>query len=107
MKNAEDKYKKIYLEKHIQTHTKLKMEMITCTYPVFKCNTALKKNESINNHYKKIHLLSNGCYSLTKRETINVNLTLEFKIPEIMDFQSLGPNKQAALLDKVYTHCVA
>ena len=107
VKNAENDYKQKYLEKHIQTHTQLTIEMISCYYRMFKCNTALKRQESIHNHYKKVHLLPSGCYTLRKREIIDVHISLEFKIPEITEFQSLGPNKQAALLDRVYTHCVA
>mgnify|MGYP003316083569 CR=1 FL=1 len=83
------------------------MEMVGISYRIFKCNTALTNNQKIDNHYKKTHLLPKGYLSLRKRETIDVNTNLEFKITDITEFQSLGPNKQATLLDKVYTHVVA
>ena len=105
--NAEEKYKKIFYDKHISDHQGMKMDDINITYRVFKCNTALTHNQKIESHYKKIHLLPKGCLSLRKREIIAVNTTLEFKIIDLTEFQSLGPNKQAALLDSVYTHVVA
>ena len=107
MVNAEEKYKKIFFNRHISTHTDLKMDDINITYRVFKCNTALTNSQKIESYYRKIHLLPKGCASLRKREVIAVNTTLEFKIIDLTQFQSLGPNKQAALLDSVYTHVVA
>ena len=50
VKNAENDYKQKYSEKHIQTHTQLTIEMIRCYYRVFKCNMALKRQDSIHNH---------------------------------------------------------
>ena len=106
VRNAEEKYKKKFFNKHIMAHTGLKKEDINISYRVFKCNTALASNQKIDSHYRKIHLLPKGCLSLRKREIIDVNTTLEFKIIDLTQFQSLGPNKQAALLDSVYTHVV-
>ena len=44
---------------------------------------------------------------MKKREKIDVNLSLPFVIPELKDFQSMGPNKQTAMINKIYTHCVS
>ena len=64
-------------------------------------------SQKIESHNKKTHLLPKGYLSLKKRETIAVNSSLEFKITNISEFQSLAPNKQVALMDKIYTHVVA
>ena len=64
------------------------------------------KPSKIDSHYKKVHLLPKGYLSLNKRETISLNSGLEFKVTDLTNFQSLGPDKQTALLNKVYTHVV-
>ena len=107
VRNAEEKYKRLFFNKHVRTNANLKMEMIGLSYRIFKCNMALTSTQKIENHYKKTHLLPKGYVSLRKRETIAVNSSLEFKITDITEFQSLVPNKQTALLDKIYTHVVA
>ena len=107
VRNAEDKYKKMFFDKHVRTYTNLRRSMIKVTYRVFKCNMALTSAQKIESHYKKIHLLPKGYLSLRKRETIAVNSSLEFKITDLTEFQSLALNKQVAVLDKVFTHVVA
>ena len=107
VRNAEDKYKKVFYNKHIQGHLGLKMDDINVSYRMLKYKIALTHNQRIEGHYKKMHLLPKGCLSLRKREIIVVNTNLEFKIIDLTEFQSLGPNKQAAQLHSVYTHVVA
>ena len=105
--NAEEKYKKIFYDRHIGNHSGLKMSNIQIQYRVFKCNTALTNNQKVESHYRRVHLLPKGCSSLKKREIIAVNATLEFKINDLTEFEYLGPSKQTALLDSVYTHVIA
>ena len=105
--NAEEKYKQIYLNKHSAEHKDLKMDDIHITYRILKCNYALQRNQEVEGHYKKVHLLPKGYNSLRKREIIAVNTNLEFKIADLTRFESTGPNKQVALLDSIHTHVIA
>ena len=107
VRNAENKYKQKFFNKHVRTHNNLLMNMIKLSYRVFKCNKALTTPQNIESHYKRIHFLPKGPLSLNKRETITRNSNLEFKITDLTNFQSLGPEKQAALLDKIFTHVVS
>ena len=91
----------------MRTYNYLKMDMIKLSYRVFKCNKALTSIQKIESHYKKIHLLPKGYLSLKRRETIAINSSLEFKITDISDFQSLALNKQVAVMNKIYTHVIA
>ena len=105
--NAQDKYKQIYLDKHTEAHKDLKLHHITVEYRVFKCNKALTNNQKVESYYRRVHLLPKGVGSLKKREIISVNATLEFKIADLTEFEFLGPSKQTALLDSIYTHVLA
>ena len=80
--NAEEKYKQIYLNKHSETHKDLKMDDIHISYRILKCNFSLQRNQEVEGHYKKVHLLPKGYNSLRKREIIAVNTSLEFKITD-------------------------
>mgnify|MGYP003314670161 CR=1 FL=1 len=107
VKNAENDYKQKFMDKHKRNNDKLTLDMVECRFIMFKCNLGLTHQDNINGHYRTVHQFDSGIFHLRKLEIIDVNLNLPFTIPELTDFQSLGPNKQAALLDKVYTHCVA
>ena len=67
----------------------------------------LTHQDNIDRHYRTVHQFETGIYHLKKREIIDVNINLPFSIPDLTNFHSLGPNKQSALIDKVYTQCVA
>ena len=102
VKNAESTYKQKFFEKHKTNNVNLTMEMVDCNYIMFKCNMALKHQDNINGHYIIVHQFGSGSvYYLRKREIIDVNVNFPFSIPDLTEFQSLGPNKQAALIDKV------
>ena len=73
VKNAENKYKQKFFNKHVRTHNNLRMNMIKLSYRVFKCNLALTSPQKIDSHYKKVHFLPKGYLSLKKRETIALN----------------------------------
>lgn len=107
MKNAENKYKQKFMDKHKRNNDKLTIDMIKCGIIMIKCNLGLSHQDNINGHYKSVHHFESKVFHLRKREIITVNVNLPFTIPDLTDFQSLGPNKQAALLDKAFTQCVA
>ena len=106
VKKAEDKYKTKYVQKNIDEHDWLKTEHVKITYRVLKCNFPLSSDQKIQQHYRKVHLLSNGSFSLKRREIIKVNTDLEFKITDLKQFEDLSVIRQNALFDKIYTHVV-
>ena len=53
VRNAENKYKRIFFNKHVRTHANLKMNMIDLSYRIFKCNTALTSIQKIEGTIKK------------------------------------------------------
>ena len=107
VKNAENNYKQKLTDKHKSNNDKLTLDMIACNVIMFKCNLGLTHQDNINGHYRTVHQFDSGVFHLKKREVIDINVNLPFSIPDLTDFQSLGPNKQGALLDKAYTQCVA
>ena len=107
VRNAEEKYRTKSFNKHIRTHANLKMDDIKVSYRMLKCNMTLLNDQKMQHHYKKVHLLPNGFASLRKRETINVNTDMDFKIIDLTNFQDVSQNKQNKLLDKIYTLAVA
>ena len=105
--NAEEKYKRLYLEKHIKKYKDLKMEHINVTYNVLQCNFPLHRDSEASQHYKKVHLLRNGASDLRKRDIITVDTSGEFKIEDLTHFESYGPLKQSNTLDSIHTHVIA
>ena len=68
VKMAENDYKQKFLNKHIGTHTTLKLHMITCEYIMFKCNLDLTHKDNIKGHYRKVHQFTNGRVFHLKKE---------------------------------------
>ena len=107
MINAEEKYKRLYLEKNIGDHKDLKIEDIHISYSILQCNFPIRRDSEAASHYKKVHLLQRGVNELRKREIITVNTSLEFKIEDLTQFESTGPIKQLTILDSIHTHVIA
>ena len=102
VKNAESDTKKKFYTKHKGTYKKLKMDHIICSFVIFKCNFAMEDQDDVNDHYRKVHNFSDGgVFHLRRREKIDVNMSLPFVIPDFKDFQSMGPNKQTAMINKI------
>ena len=100
--------KKKFYTKHKGTYKKLKMDHIICSFVIFKCNFAMEDQDDVNDHYRKVHNFSDGgVFHLRRREKIDINMTLPFQIPDFKEFQSMGPNKQTAMINKIYNHCVS
>merc|ERR1712083_880975 len=106
-KNAEEKYKNLYLEEMKDRHRHMKLEHVSIGYSLIQCNYPIHRDSEASQHLKRVHLLKTGANELKKREVITVNTALEFKIEDLTQFESSGPLKQAATLDSIYTHVIA
>ena len=106
VRSAEKKYRLKFFNKNKDAHDWLRMAHIKVYYVTLKCNLPLVNDQKIQQHYRKIHLLSNGASSLTRREIIKVNPDLDFKITDLTNFENLSIIGQNALIDKVYNHVV-
>ena len=86
--NAEDKYKRLYLEETLKSHKDLKFEDIKINYIMLQCNFPMHRDSETSQHYRKVHLLKNGANDLKKRDVIKVDTAMEFKIEDLTQFES-------------------
>ena len=107
VKNAEEKYKKLYLAHMKADHKHMKLENVILGYSLIQCNFPIHRDSEASQHLKRVHLLKTGANELKKREVISVNTGLEFKIEDLTQFESSGPLKQSTTLDSIYTHVIS
>ena len=65
VRSAEKKYKTKFLQRNKEEHDWLQMKFIKVFYMVLKCNLPLTNDQKIQQHYRKVHLLSNGASSVS------------------------------------------
>merc|ERR1712241_1237687 len=98
VRDAEEKYKKKSLNKHIGKYQNLTMKEIDISYRVLKCNMPLYDDQKMQRHYKRVHLLPDGYASLKKREIIKINTDLECKFEDMKHFQDMNQENQNMFL---------
>ena len=101
---AEEKYKVLYFNKYKVDNANLTIAMVQVIYINFKCDVLIFEQDQIRHHLNDVHGIKYN--SLKPVQEINVDKSLEFKLPGIMDIELAGPDSRGLQINSIFTRSV-
>ena len=104
--NSTGKYIDLFFAKYTANNPRLTKEMCVTSFVSFKCDLSMDEDGLIDEHIREVHDVP-GIPAMKPIQRIEVDAKQEFSLPDLLDIEIAGPDKQNTKVNSVYSRCVS
>ena len=96
-----------FYNKHKGNVDTLEKSMIDVAFSVFKCNLELVEQDHITEHSREVHGIEGGITSLSPLQEIEVDSSITFTCPSLLQIKESGPDRRKQIVTSVFYRCTS